>query len=108
MNGSYEPHTYERGCQGNERLVDLAARVRPDAKLAKAMQPGLRPLDHPTVDAQAAARLRPPAGDLGIDAPRLQFLPVRARVKGPVGVQLVRSAPRGPDLPRHRRRGAHQ
>src|SRR5258708_37441154 len=89
-----EPHTDESRPQGDQGLVDVPIRVGSQSELAEAMEPGVRSLHHPAVDSQAAAVFGTALGDLGVDGPVPQLLPVRLRVIGPVAGQFIR--PRGP------------
>src|SRR5262245_7262915 len=53
------------------------------------MQPGDRPLRHPTKYPQTTAMLRVSFGQLGIDATPAQFLPMWLRIVGPIPVDLL-------------------
>src|SRR5262249_13530227 len=53
------------------------------------MQPGDRPLRHPTKYPQTTAMLRVSFGQLAIDATPAQFLPMPLRIVGPIPVHLL-------------------
>jgi hypothetical protein len=63
--------------------------LRHEAQLAKAVQPGDRPLRHPAKDTQAAAVFRPPLGELRLHPTLAQFLAMRLRIICPIRVQLL-------------------
>src|SRR5215207_6260350 len=81
-----EPGTNDSSAQGNQGPVDSAVGIGSQPEFAKAMQPGVGTLDHPAVDPQPTAVLRPPLRDLGLDSALAQPLAVRFGVVGPVGI----------------------
>ena len=72
-----------------------------DAQPAELMQPSQGPLNHPTVDSQAAAVLGEAPGQDRLDPQRAQCLSVGFRVISSVSLNPVRSptraAPPGPE-----------
>src|ERR1700689_4084550 len=78
--------------------MNVSVAIGAKAKLAKVVEPRIGALDDPAKDAQTAAMLRVPPGYFGIDVSILQFLSMRIRVIGAVGIQLLRTLSRPSDL----------
>src|SRR5438309_1671710 len=62
------------------------------------MQPRYRTFDHVPIDSESATVFGAAARNLGLDPSVTQFLAMRSRMVGSVGVKLVRSASGTSDL----------
>ena len=77
--------------------MDVVAALVADAQAAVLVEPGNRPLDHPTLFAEPGAR----PGDLRLDAAATELATALARVISPVAEELARSATRAPTTTTH-------
>lgn len=82
----------QTGGEAEEGFVDVVASFPADAQSAEAVQPGDRPLDHVTEDAQAGAVWLASFGDDGADAALPQQAPVLVVVVAAVCEERVGSA----------------
>src|SRR5262249_36575679 len=73
--------------------MDVVAGIEPYPQPAELMDPTDRSLDHPAIDTQATAVGRPPLGQLRVDPPATQLLPLLLVVKAAVAHGIVRTAP---------------
>src|SRR6266536_156184 len=90
MNQLQKPRTDEGRSQRDKGLMDWGGSIRSQAELTKAMQPRVCSFNDPSVNSTAAAVLGTAMRDFGVDATLSQFLAVRLRIVGAVGVQFVR------------------
>jgi len=88
--------------------MDVWTALIANPQAAELMQPGQRPLHHPTVDAQSAAMGRAPLRQLGFDALRPQRLPMALGIIGPVAQDALGPAAGAAPLAFDRRDGGHQ
>jgi hypothetical protein len=84
----------QAGGEAKEGFVDVVASFPADPQAAEAVQPGDRPLDHPTEDAQARAVFLASFGDHRGDASRPDKAPVLALGTGGLAYSTVASSPR--------------
>src|SRR5262249_33506424 len=73
--------------------MDVVAGIEPYPQPAELMDPTDRSLDHPTIDTQATAVGRPPLGQLRVDPPLAQLLPLAFVIEAPVAQGAIRTAP---------------
>src|SRR5262245_20407350 len=85
--------------QGEERLLDLAPPIRPQAQPPEPVPPRHRPLRHPAEHPQPTAVRRPLVGEERLDAAAAPLLPLGLGGRGPAPVQRLGPAPGGPGLP---------
>src|SRR6185312_5246014 len=71
--------------------MDVVARLEPHPQPAELMEPTDRPLDHPAIHTQAAAVGRTPLGQLRVDPPVAQLLPLPLIVEAAVAHGAVRA-----------------
>jgi len=94
--------------QGDEGLMDIGTAVVTGAKAAEAVKPGQRPLRDPAIDAEAAAMVFVPPGQMGLDMTIAEFMPMGIAVIGTIGVEFVGSLSRAAGFSRHRRNRVDQ
>ena len=86
-----EPERDEDLGQIAEPLVDVTATIITHTQAAKLVKPTEGSLNHPAIHTQATPVGRPPLGQLRVDPPVAQLLPLLFVVKTPVAHRMVRS-----------------
>lgn len=87
--------------------MDFDAAICSQPEATKLMKPGMGSLDNPSIDPQPAAMFGPSAGNLGVNAPRSQFLAMGLRIIPAIGIQLLRALAWVSNLTRNRRDLVH-
>lgn len=77
----------------NERFMDVIAALPTNAKPSKIMEPGQRAFDNPTKYSQSTPVFPFAFRDDGRDSSFAEFMTMRFRVIGGVGLDLLRSVP---------------
>src|SRR3954451_2357870 len=103
-----EAEADERARQGQQRVMNVVATVRPEPELPLAVQPRQGPLHDPTVDPQPAAVLPATPPQEGPDPEPAQPPPQRLGVVGPVAIEAVGAAAGPTRLAAHRGDGLDQ
>src|SRR5262245_52700994 len=98
-----EPQAYETTGHAEESLLNLREPIQPTPQSAVGMQPGYRPLDEPSKDAEAAAMLRLALAKHRRDSHQAQQLPGRFGVIATIALQSFRFLPPGASLAAHGR-----
>ena len=84
-------------------FVELGDPIPADGQPPEGVEPGVRPLDGPAENPQAAAVRAAATGDRAVDAPRTKLVTVLPGVIAAVGQQPVRTSLRPPGFALHRR-----
>jgi hypothetical protein len=84
-----EPRTDDRRCQGDEGFVDPCRAIRSQSKFAKAMQPRVRSLDHPTVNAQPTAMFGTTVCEMGTDSSPSHSFSMGLRIVSAISEQRI-------------------
>ena len=87
------PIAYKSEGEVEKSILHLQGLLGHQAQLAKAVQPGQRPLHHPAIHPQPTAVFTVPLGQFRLDAAFPQRLAVRLRILYPASIQLVGQTP---------------
>lgn len=103
-----EAPTNQKAADVHEGFVNLGGAFESNSEAPKSMQPGERSLDHPTVNAQAAAMSGIPLREVRAYRTSPQRPPLPLRIVTPIGVKASRAAPGPTGRPSHGRDRVHQ